>query len=441
MLAAGGIVAAASTLLAYWTSPAVVAGIFVGAVGLWIALHFRIGVLVLLLLSLPLGRLTLAELGPVPVSPVTALVGVLVMVWLWQSLVEKDEIKFSWMQLPLIVFLLVGVVGLYGALDTGVAARTLIVFAMGATVYVVTSQMIRSPEEMRKVVWAVAVATAAMGLYAVATGLGESGVQSYSGQQSEVRTEGLFTHPNQLGGFLALAIPPVAALAVSEAVLWRRALGYLLFAAALLGLVLTYSRGAWIGTSVGLLVLVLMLRKGSWLLPGAILAGAFTSGAILERLRSISTAGSDPAVTNRFEIMETALRLITEHPFFGVGLGNFPAAYGSLMVSNLPMLSYSLEVPPHAHNLLVNLAVEVGLVGLLAFVAMLAAATLKALRAYRTGEPRTRALALGIAAGLGATMIHNLVDVTVYQGFTAILFFAYLGMLDATDRFSGGRAN
>ncbi len=430
--------ATASTLLGYLVSPAIVAGMVAGAVGLWVALRYRVGALVLLPLSLPLGRLTFAEVGPVPLSPVTALVGLIGLAWAWRFLTGREKLGASTLQPPLVLFLLVGVVGLFGAQDTVVAAKVFFIFAMGATVYLVASQTIRSPREVRAFLWAVAVAAAAVGLYGAMTGLGGAGVESYGGTESYVRADGLFGHPNQLGGFLTLTIPPVAALAVSERAPWLRVAAYGLAAAALLGLVLTYSRGAWVGTGAGLLALLPSLRKGAWILPGAILAGTFaTSGAVLERLGSITTAGSDPAVTSRFDIMRASLGLVAENPLLGVGFGNFQEAYGDLMVRNLPLLSYSLEVPPQAHNLFVNLAAEVGLVGLVAFVALLVVGFHKALKVHRAGDLRTRTLALGMAAGLGATLVHNLVDVTVYQGFVAVLFFSYLGVLDAADRMDG----
>lgn len=426
--------AAASTLLGYLVSPAAVAGVLVGGAGFLMALRYRTGALLLLPLSLPLGRLTFAEVGPVPLSPVTALVALIGLAWAWRSFTGEERIRPSALQPPLALFLLAGVIGLYSAQDTVAAAKAFFIFAMGATVYLVASQSIRSSGEIRSFLWAVAVAAAAVGLYGAVTGLGGAGVEAYGATENYVRAEGLFTHPNQLGGFLALTIPPVAALAVSERTPWLRVAAYGLASAALLGLVLTYSRGAWVGTGAGLLALLPALRRGSWILPGAVLVGAFaTSGAVLERLGSITDADSDPAVTSRFDIMWASLDLVADNPFLGVGLGNFQAAYGNLMVQNLPLLSYSLGVPPQAHNLFVNLAAEVGLVGLLAFVAMLAVTLFKVLRVYRTGSAQMRTLALGMAAGLLATLVHNLVDVTVYQGFVAILFFSYLGILDAAD--------
>ena len=431
--------AAASTLLGYLVSPAAVAGLLAGCVGFWVALRYRTGALVLLPLSLPLGRLTIAEVGPVPLSSVTALVSLIGLAWVWRFFTGEERLAPSSLQPPLVLFLLAGVTGLYGAQDTAAAAKAFFIFAMGATVYLVASQTVRSTKEVRYFMWAVAVAAAAVGLYGAVTGLGGAGVEAYGGgTESYVRAEGLFTHPNQLGGFLALTIPPVAALALSERSPLLRAMAYGLVFAALLGLILSYSRGAWVGTGVGLLALIPALRKGSWILPGAALVGTFAaSGAVLERLGSITTAGSDPAVTSRFDIMRASLGLVTENPLLGVGLGNFQAAYGDLMVQNLPLLSYSLGVPPQAHNLFVNLAAEIGLIGLLAFVAMLIVALRKVLRVYRAGDDRIRVLTLGMGAGLVATLVHNFVDVTVYQGFVAVLFFSYLGVLDAADGMHG----
>lgn len=438
MLAAASLAAAVSVLLSYWASPVVVVGLLAATGGFLMAQRARTGVLVLLLLSLPLGRLTVAQLGPVPVSPVTALVFALVGLWLWQVLTDRENIEFSWMQLSLAGFLLSGAIGLSGASDVVLGTKTLFIFVMGAAVYLVTAQTLRSVEEARGVVWAVAGATGAVGVYAILAGTGALGnvsdARGYDGQSYD-GVEGLFTHVNGLAGFLALSIPPVVALVVSEPLRRRRVLGFLLLAAATAGLVLTYSRGAWIGTIIAVLVLLLVLRKGVQLAWGIVLTGAFlASGAVLERLQSITTVESDSAVTSRFEFWGVALRMVTDHPLLGVGLGNFQTAYEDLMFSGLPLLPYTLEVPNQAHNLFLHLAVEVGLVGLAAFTWILAVAFVQARRVHRSADPQAKALGLGVAAGLVALLVHNLVDVTIYQGFSAILFFAYLGVLDGLGR-------
>jgi O-antigen ligase len=106
------------------------------------------------------------------------------------------------------------------------------------------------------------------------------------------------------------------------------------------------------------------------------------------------------------------------------------------MVPDLPLIPYSLEVPQDAHNLLVTFATEVGLVGTGAFLWLLAVAFLQAWRVNRVADQQTRILVLGLAAGLGGMLVHSIVEITIGQGFITLVFFTYLGLLDAMNRFS-----
>jgi O-antigen ligase len=440
MLAGAALTAAASVLLAYWVSPAAVAviGLPAIAVGFWMTFwmirRYRVGALILLLLSLPLGRLTVPALDPV-VSPVTVLAVVAVAVWLWRVLFDSERIEFSHMQVPLAIFLLCGVISVYGAPDLGMAIKILFIFLMGASVYLVASQTIRSPEEVRNLMWAAAAAVGIIGSYTAMTWILLPGVNEQGGYD---RAEGIFGYPNALGGFLALAIPPAFALAASENYWWTRLSGYLLGMAAMVGLALTYSRGAWIATAVGLLVLLPILKRG-WLAVGLALIAAMvtTAGNVLVRAESVAAPGQDTSYTSRIEIWQTSLRLLAEHPLRGVGLGNFGTAYKDLMVTDLPLLADALGVPEQAHNLFLNLTVEVGLVGAVAFAWLLAVGFLRAWQVRRSADRRVKIWGVGLAAGLAALLIHTTVDVVVYQGFTNILLFTYLGMLDALVRLDG----
>ena len=447
ILVSAALTAAASVLLVYWVIPAadywislvVVASLPLLVVGFWVIQSSRVGTLVLLLLCLPLGRLTLAEV----VSPVTVLAVVALAVWLWRVLAGSERIEFSYMQLPLTIFLLCGIAAIYGALDVGIAVKILIIFVMGASVYLVASQTVRSLDEMQAVLWAGAVAVGIIGLYTAVTSMigGVSSVQASAGGGSYDRAAELFGSPNLLGGFLALGIPPIVALAASENLWWRRLSGYVLVIAAIVGLAFTYSRGAWIGTAVSLLVLLPVLKRGRLVLGLALMAAIVTTaGNVLVRVQSVAVPARDSAFTSRLEIWATALKLVAEHPFFGVGLGNFQFAYGNLLIPDLPLLAYTLVVPEGAHDLFLNLAVEVGLVGASAFAWLLAVAFLRAWQARRFADRRVKIWSAGLAAGLVALLIHTTVDVVIYQGFVAILLFTYLGILDALRWLDGGPA-
>jgi len=259
--------AAASVILVHLVSPiavaVAVAGLLSVAIGFRVMRRYAFGGLVLLLLCLPLGRLTVAEV----VSPVTVMAMVMFAVWAWRALTRSERIASSYLHLPLGIFLLCGVVGILGAQDVVSALKILSVFGLGTCAYLVAFQTIRSIEDAQAVLWAAAISVASIGVFAAVAGMNETipGDHYYGGGGSYNRIAGIFGSPNHLGGFFALAIPPIVALAATESVWWRRLAGYGAALAAMLGLAFTYSRGAWLAAGVGLLVILVVLRRGIWL--------------------------------------------------------------------------------------------------------------------------------------------------------------------------------
>jgi len=464
---AAGLLAVASTVFTYLLSSPVLAldvtlGAFAVVLGLLAQLRFGIiGLLMVLLISLPLGRVTLAELGTVTVSPLMIIIMMLVTFWSWEFLAGSRKIRASWMQLPLAILLLWSTISLYWTPDISLALKFVLVFTMGAAVYVIVSEAAHSEKEVRTIMWAVVGIMGVVGLYAVVAYIwGLSGVSDdlvESGSERFNRVEGIFTHPNFLGTFFALTIPPGIALAAAEEIRWKKMLTYSLVAAAIAGLTLTYSRGSWVGTGVGLLSLLLLpQRRFSLLLPLSLIGllslpfiGSFAvSGALLERLASFGSASADSGVIPRLQIWSAAPKLVVEHALLGIGPGNFGVAYGRLLgitpvpdsYQSLPdWYVYAANPPvqffPHAHNLFLNLTIELGLVGLVAFMWLLTLAFLKAWRIRRSTTTKQEGfLSIGILGGFIAMLVANLVDTTFYQGFIIIVFFTFLGLLEAMER-------
>ncbi len=109
--------------------------------------------------------------------------------------------------------------------------------------------------------------------------------------------------------------------------------------------------------------------------------------------------------------------MFAAHPLLGVGAGNYNAAYATYAQPNWP------ESLGHAHNYYINVAAETGVLGLLAFLAVVVASLVVGWRTSRLtiGAAESRgsfwprldqrqALALGLLAALAALTIHNLTD-------------------------------
>jgi O-antigen ligase len=157
----------------------------------------------------------------------------------------------------------------------------------------------------------------------------------YLGTASDVfRAGGLFSHPNLLAGYLAMLLPiclamlfsrvsPLAKLALAGTV----ALG-------LAALVITLSRSGWMSFATGfaLLFVFSMLHQklrlryvlARLLVIVAILSAVgIESGDIIRRFTE-----SDPgALKFRFDMMDTAWRMIADKPIFGLGLNSFVAYF------------------------------------------------------------------------------------------------------------------
>ncbi|MCE7979628.1 MAG: O-antigen ligase domain-containing protein [Caldilinea sp. CFX5] len=171
---------------------------------------------------------------------------------------------------------------------------------------------------------------------------------------------------NVLAGGLLLPIPLLTALALRCDLARRRWLPPLLLlptALLLATLLLAQSRGAYVAVALSLL-LVLILRwrwAGLIVLVGAIAAGTVLSLDGLGALAAtVSNEGSIGSLSGRWEIWGRTLQAIADFALTGIGIGSF-----DLVIPHLYPYVEVRNVIPHAHNLLLQVAVDLGLPGLL----------------------------------------------------------------------------
>ena len=196
-------------------------------------------------------------------------------------------------------------------------------------------------------------------------------------------------------------------------------------ALAFAALLLTASRGAWIGLAAGAaaaLAAGLLGRRlasrslafGATLAVFALLAGGmiavFASPAIAARLGSVG-GGAGGSAIGRGILWRDMLAQIGDYPFTGSGLA------ATMMVDATYFRLLHVGFIPHAHNLFLQIAVEQGLIGLAAFIGILAAALYGLFRAAGAGRAQggpIRLFALAGIASLVALCVHSLVDTGVY---------------------------
>jgi len=237
-----------------------------------------------------------------------------------------------------------------------------------------------------------------------------------------MRAVGTSVDPNSYGGLLMVGFVLAAGALLLGSRLAPRWLAFGALGLSGAAMLLTYSRGAWVGAFAGLLVLIWFLDR-RWLFALAALsipALAFGIGSgFVERLWLGFTL-QDPATKLRLQEYENALAIIREHPWFGVGFGDAP----------------SIELQVGVSSIYLTIAEQAGLVGLAVFLLVVAAILWRAFGVVWR-EPRhtaRRDLVVIVLAAWSAALMVGLVDHYFFNirfAHMAALFWTLAGLLVA----------
>jgi O-antigen ligase/Tfp pilus assembly protein PilF len=225
---------------------------------------------------------------------------------------------------------------------------------------------------------------------------------------------------NFTGAYLALLLPLTLTLGLTSSRRPARAGLLLLALAQLLMIGLVQARAAWLAAATGLLFVLAgwawprLTRRARSRLAGAA-ALLLASGALLAaRWLALAQAGS---VAARRVIWQTTLALIGERPLLGHGLDSLAVEFTRLFPPQLVYYQGRQLVVDRAHNWLLDTAVTLGILGLLATLWLWAALFWLGWRALRrlhaAGERESWLLLLGCLAALAANLTSNLVTFDV----------------------------
>lgn len=208
------------------------------------------------------------------------------------------------------------------------------------------------------------------------------------GYDLEGRVGGTLGNPNLLAAMLVPAL--VFSLFALE---WTRsaALRLLLVAGSLVltvTLFLTQSRGGLFALAAALVAGLLFggaLRRrfvAMTVVAAAVGLVYYTAFASSESLERIASPGGG---TGRTDIWSVSTKVIADHPLLGVGAGNFPlvAPQYASETGNLPDVQLVVDTPKVTHNAYLGVLADLGAIGLAAFLLVVLATLVLALRSTR----------------------------------------------------------
>lgn len=239
-------------------------------------------------------------------------------------------------------------------------------------------------------------------------------------------------HMNAIGGTLILIIPLYIILIFlylrrkkqNNLILKNRLFLIILFSGFLVTstvLLLTQSRGSWIGLSLSFLILLIPKRRGKkW---GLLLIFFFVAVyLILLGIDKIphSIKQTKGAMVARMQLWDLAIETIDDHPVFGIGMNR---------VRKIPEVGYERS---HVHNHLFHTAAELGIPGLIAYLGILIGAGYMCIEIWRkSNKGWIGMVALGLGCGQLAHFIFGMADSIPLGAKVGIFFWFSLALIAA----------
>lgn len=397
----------------------------------WIAEHELWLLVVPVTLMLFFGRLPLRIIGasllliPIP--------------WVCRWAAKGYLTAHTPMDLPIVILLSMALVGLYPSVDPSMSKPVLYKMIVEFALFYGLVNSFHSERRIRATVTVLLLAgTGASLLGLLGTGGMSRDFLALLGSRRDFvlqlvrRLNEAGFNGNIVGGTLAMIFPLHLSLLLFDSKgLWKLLLGLSL---PLVGcaLLLTQSRGAIVGVVLALLLVGVWRSRWVLVTLPALLVGIFwavrhfgtqqVSEFFLVTNTTMTAAG-------RSELWQRAIYMMQDFSYTGIGLGTFsrvmPVLYPTFLIGP------DAEVP-HAHNLYLQLGVDLGIPGLVAGMALISGFLLIGISALcRARRTQLEVVAVGAMGGFLVYLIHGLVDNITFSAKPGVIIWAIIGLTTA----------
>lgn len=249
-----------------------------------------------------------------------------------------------------------------------------------------------------------------------------------------VRITSTFENPNVYATYLLLVIPFALSFLIARGTGVSKvpiSIGFLLFAVCM---VETWSRGAWLGILITLLMFFLIYTRRS--VPYLLLGGAalplfslLLPESVVSRFISIGSA-SDSSSTYRISAWRGVGRMLRENWFGGIGVGE--SAFSTVY----PVFSYAgIQGIRHTHNLYLQILSETGIVGIVVFLLIIVLFIQNCFEyIYRMRKETESGVVVAGLTAVVAVLIMGLTDYVWYNSRVFLMFWLVIAIVNAYIR-------
>jgi len=412
---------------------ALIAGIIAGAGGLHpilFAAPVAIGGLTLLVTYPILG--VFMALFCAPILPTMAVVGISVLTII-SSLIQRAytgryKIKMGRCGICLVLFLVISFISVVFSFARGGSIAFFGMYLIFISFYFCVRNSIRKSSTLEAILKIITLSATAVAVYGILQYLfgwttKNAWIDTEMFEDATMRVYSTLANPNVLGEYLILALPVCALVMLEYAKgAWQKLVYAVFFAILLVCLVLTQSRGCWIGFFVSAAIFVTYYKSSLWkILPFIIiLLPLVLPETIINRFLSVGDM-SDSSTSYRVYIWYGTM-LMLQHFWIG-GIGPGEAAFRNIY----PYYSYSGIIAPHSHNLYLQLVVESGIANLGVFIVCMLMFFKDMVNVQNTGRKYGCAATMFISAMAGF-LVQSMFDYTFYNFRIMGFFFMMLAL-------------
>lgn len=217
------------------------------------------------------------------------------------------------------------------------------------------------------------------------------------------------------------------------------------------GIILSYTRAAWISLVVAFGVFVVMKLRIDFkllVLLGVILGGLFlanydqimlelerneqdSSDDFGEHVQSISNISSDASNLERLLRWNCAIRMFQDRPVFGFGPGTYQFQYATYQFSyEKTIISTNFGDGGNAHSEYLGPLAESGLLGMLTFGFLVTVVLVRGIRLYyRIEDPEMKILLMGVILGLITYVTHGVLNNYLDTDKASVPFWGFIAII------------
>jgi O-antigen ligase len=317
----------------------------------------------------------------------------------------------------ILLFLLTAFLSMPLATSPGEAYTTFTdVLLKAIVIFIVIVNVIRTENRLKLLIWLVFAVSLYLSINAISdysNGIFREGSAYYNDQRIGGTIGGLFGNSNDMALHLVTMVPLAVGFAFATKGVLRKLLYVALAVLFISGIVVTFSRGGFLGLFIAALVLTRKIgRRNKFLSTGALVVAmlallTFAPGSYAGRLSTIFNSAADAtgSSSQRTEILKRSIWVTLRYPLFGVGIGNFHYKSVQELVT---------------HNAYTQVSSEMGIPALVIYV-MLMVYPLRRLREIekqtenRADKRKFYYLSIGIQTGIIAYMVSSFFASVAYQ--------------------------